>query len=129
MRHFTATELARMQATQEGAMQDIVLHLKRQVTTPNPYGMIDEGFLAEQSYICGFKPIAKDEGMTETEVPMVDAKLRMALAVESVIGPYDRLQLTHRFNAELDSKPIFSIVGLPERGPSCLIFNLKLVTE
>lgn len=129
MRHFTTTELARMQTAQEGAMQDTVLHFKRQAATPNPYGMADEGFLAEQSYPAGFKPVAKDEGMTETEVPMVDAKLRMTLAVESVIGPYDRLQLTHRFNTELDSKPVFAIVGLPERGPSGLVFNLKLVTE
>lgn len=127
MRQFTTTELSRMQATQQSAMQDTCQHLAR-TTTADSFGLPSETFTAALSYACGFEPVSKDEAMEQTEVPMVDARLRLPLSVESVIASVDRLKLTKRFGISLTPQPVFEIIGQPERGPSGLVYNLRRLT-
>lgn len=127
MRSFTTTELSRMQATQESAMQDTCQHLQRS-TVADSFNLPAETFTAMLSYRCGFEPASLDEGMEVTEVAMVDAKLRLPLSVESVITNVDRLKITHRFGVAWAEQPVFEIVGKPERGPSGLVYNLKRLT-
>lgn len=128
MQAFSVTELTRMQATQVSAMQDTCLHLAY-TTVTNDYGMPDESYTESLSYPCGFDPVARPEAMPETDVPMLDARLRMSIGVDGVIGEYDRLRITHRFGVLLGAPLDYEVVGLPERGPSGLVFNLKNVTE
>jgi hypothetical protein len=117
-----------MQTTQESAMQDTCLHLAC-TTTNNEYGMPDESWSEALAYPCGFDPMVRPEAMPETDVPMTDAKLRISIDVQGVINEHDRLRITHRFGVLLSAPLDYEIVGLPERGPSGLMFSLKKVTE
>lgn len=128
MRAFTATELSRMQATQQSAMQDTAQHLQR-TTTTDAYNRPVETFTPRLSYSCGFAPNPSQEGMENSQVPMADATLRIPLSVESVIDTDDRLKITHRFGVALAAPETFEIIGQPERGPSGLVYNLKRMTK
>jgi hypothetical protein len=128
VRPFSAGELSRMQGTQESAMMDTVQRLERSVVK-DQYNADSETFTPGTSYPGGFDPDPSTEGMAASEVAMMDAKLRMPLSVDGVIGTGDRVRITHRFGVALDSPPDFEVVGLPERGPSGLVLTLKRVTK
>lgn len=126
MRKLQPAELARMQATQTESLNDRCQHIQRQVAV-NEYGQPDETWTLGPSYWCGFAPISKDEAMGEAEVPLVDAVLRVPLIV--IFPPTDRVKITHRHSAAVDSPETFEIFGQPERGPSGLVYYLKRVTD
>lgn len=127
MRAFTAGELSRMQRTQNAAMMDTVQHLQR-IAVVDRYNLDSETFTPGPSYPGGFDPDPSTEGMEASQVAQAEVKLRMPLSVDGVIANADRLRITHRFGVALDTPQDFEVVGLPERGPSGLVFNLKRVT-
>lgn len=108
-------------------MMDTALHLQRSVVNDR-YNRPSETFTPAQSYRCGFDPDPSTEGMNATEAAMMDARLRLPILLDEVIANTDRLRITHRFGVVVDSPVDFEIVGLPERGPSGLVFTLKRVT-
>lgn len=128
MRLIQAQELSRMRQAQAETLNDTIQHIRRQTAT-NEYGQPDVTWVLAESYACGFQPVAKPEAMNDTEVPLVDAKLRLPLTLESTIAHTDRVKLTHRFGEALADPQTYEIVGLPERGPSGLVYNLKRVTD
>jgi hypothetical protein len=129
MRDFTTGELEAMQSTQQVAMQDQAQLLERSSASDDDYGLPVETFTAGTLYDCGLDPSAMDEGMDETEVVMMDAKLRLPLSAQDDLDNVDRIKITKRFGVTLTAQPVYEIVGDPERGPSGLVLNLKLLTD
>jgi hypothetical protein len=64
--------------------------------------------------------------MDGTEVVLTDAVLR--LPIDSVVTNVDRVQVTHRYGEMLLTPWTFAVIGMPRRGPSGLLLNLRLVT-
>ena len=127
MRAFTSDELERMQAAQGDAMQDTCVRLAYGSSSTDDYGMPVATYTAGEAMSCGFDPTAKEEAMDGTQVVMTDAKLR--LPIGTTLDHRDRIRITHRFGVALASPPTFEIIGEPERGPSGLVLNLRLVTD
>ena len=129
MRAFTPGELTGLQATQEGAMQDTCQLLRRSSSTVDDFNRPVEVWTVVAAYVCGYEPLQREEGMEETEVGQLDARLRLPLAVESELDSDDRLKITKRFGVTLSAPPTLDIVGLARRGPSGLVLDLRLVTD
>lgn len=129
MRAFSSGELSRLQATQETAMQDECQILDRTAPTTDDYGLPEETFTPGSALACGFRPVVKEESMGESQVAMIDAELRLPLSAEGDIASVDRIKITKRFRVTINPQPVYEVVGLPERGPSGLVLNLKLVTD
>lgn len=125
MRHFTTTELARMQGLQESAMQDTCVVLTHQANTGD-YGYGVPGYASGVPIPCGFNPKAR-EVMGDTEIALTDGSLRLPL--NTAVTNLDRVILTHRFDVQLVPGEVYEIMGVPERGPSGLRLNLRVVTD
>ena len=124
MRHFSKTELKRMQGTQAGAMQD-VCRVYAYSSAPDAYGNPSPTYTAGSPVVCGFKPTSR-EVQGSGEVDMVDAKLRLPIA--TTLDSRDRIEVTHRYGVAITPE-MYEVFGPPERGPSGLVVDLKLVTE
>lgn len=129
MRSFTATELDRMQTTQESAMQDTCVLLARTEGATDDYGYPAVTWTTVDTVDCGFRPLNKGEFMGDAEVDMPDAKLRLSIDNATDTDNFDRVQITHRFGVALTAALTFEIIGSAERGPSGLVLNLRLVTD
>lgn len=132
VRPFTTTELARMQGTQESAMQDALVHLVYAPGATNENGMPSPTWVAEAvsgapvERPCGVAPKRKGEGMGGTEVPLHDAILRLPLSF--VFTNLDRFKVVKRFNAAI-TPVVYAVVGQPERGPSGYVLMVQVVTD
>ena len=129
MRAFSSDELARMQATQESAMQDECQILSYAEAGKDKYGYPNAEWPAGLVSQCGFDPTASKEVMDKTEVAITDARLRLPLSLYGSIDNRDRVRITERFGKVLAEQTVYEIIGEPERGPSGLVLNLKLVTD
>jgi hypothetical protein len=127
MRPFSADELARMQAAQEAAMMDTCDILERERVGQYESGIARTGYVLAATTPCGFDPTASEEVMDGAQVAVTDARLRLPIGAE--VGPLSRVRITHRFGVELDDRPTYEAIGRPERGPSGLVLNLRLVTD
>lgn len=126
MRVFTPTELSRLQAAQESAMQDtctIQVYSSMLDAYGNPKPVHRDAYESE----CGLEHLDPVEVQATGAVPIIDAKLRLPLDTE--LDVRDRIKITHRFGVELLTPQIFEIAGPPERGPSGLVLSLKVVDD
>lgn len=129
MRVFTETELLRMQATQDGAMQDSCYILRRTMHGPDEWGM--EKFTWERTtpaapLACGVDPSAPREAHGSGEVGLLDVALRLPLT--TALAVTDRVELLTRYAVALDPSVLYEIVGPVERGPSGLVLKLRVLT-
>jgi hypothetical protein len=129
MRDFTTDELSRMQTAQQNAMQDTCVILTRTAGAADAYGYPAETWSAATTTACGIDEHAQDEAMGDGEVVMVDAVIRLPIALDGTFDGSDRVQVTHRFGVALDAAVTYEIMGNPERGPSGLVLNLQKVTD
>lgn len=113
-----------MQGTQADAMQD-VCRIYVYSSQPDDYGNPTPTYTAGEPTVCGFRP-SNDEVQGSGEVAMIDAKLRLPISAN--VHQHDRIQLTHRYGAAITAQ-MFEVFGMPERGPSGLVVNLRLLTE
>jgi hypothetical protein len=74
---------------------------------------------------CGFQPVNKGELGDGSQAPDLDGTLRLAIGTD--ITNIDRVKLTAR-NGEAITPELYSVQGLPERGPTALVLNLKRIT-
>lgn len=124
MRHFTAGELARLQDTQDGAMQDTCVVCSYSATQDdwgNPSATYTDG----DALACGFEHGAPDEIQESGDVPRIDGRLRLPLG--TTLDERDRVRVTHRYGVELTSAETYEVVGPARRGPSGLYVDLRLV--
>jgi hypothetical protein len=125
MREFTATELERMQDTQEAAMQDTGVMLRYSEARDDYNNPYPDYTADENSVVCGLEYTDPDEVQESGEVPMIDAWLRLPLA--TAWDTRDRFRVTHRYGVELADPPEFELVGPVQRGPSGLVVGLRSV--
>lgn len=125
MRPFTAGELARMQYTQGGSLQDICRRLVYVAGTVDQYGKPESRYTLGDELPCGFGPAPTSEAMGEAQVPTGAFVLRFA--IDTVLDPRDRLRLAARFGVDITTID-YEIVGQPARGPSGLVVSVRLAT-
>lgn len=125
MRHFSATELARMQAAQTSAMQDTGVRLAYSATT-DAYGNPVASYTPGTPGPCGFDPTNDDEVQESGQVVTAEAAIR--LPIDTVLDPRDRWRITHRFGVAVTAMD-YEIIGLPQRGPSGLVLKVRKVTS
>lgn len=119
-----------MRSVQESAMQDECIILIYSDTT-NEDGHPAPGYTPGATLMCGLEtdPSRVREVMDNTELVTVDARLRLPLSAETQVKATDRIKIMKRFGTTLITQAIYSIIGVPVRGPSGIRINLKLVTE
>ena len=127
MRQFSTDELARMQDTQESAMQDECQILSYAQAGKDGWNRPLSDYPISDTVSCGFDATANKEVMDGTEVAITDARLRLPLG--TALDNRDRILITHRFGSSLAEQPVYEIIGKPQRGPSGLVLNLTLVTD
>ena len=122
-------DLAAMQTTQDLSMLDtcdILTYTSRPINAygkPSPPTWVSSGVPTE----CGFGYI---RSVSSIEAPDQVATMRtvLRLPLDSVVTTKDRIELTHRFGAEIASE-YYKILGEIRRGPTCLTCDLALVTD
>lgn len=135
MRHFTSTELERMQGTQESAMMDTCQLLRRGEDAADAYGVPVPVWIVLDTLECGFdggprresdQPAGSVEG---TQVPLAEAVLRLPLG--TVLESVYRIRVLQRFDVlqSSDGQPLYEIIGEARQGPSGLLVNLREVTN
>jgi microcompartment protein CcmK/EutM len=122
-------ELAGMQGTQVDAMPDTCQILRQEEVGVDPYGYPLKEYVVIYTGACGLDASDSEEVMEDTQVAVVDAKVRLPLSVQDDFDNLDRIRITHRFDVELDEPQVFSVIGDPERGPSGLVLELRLITD
>ena len=118
-----------MQDTQESAMQDTCQIKSRMETGYDDYGYPIASYKIIYVGACGFDASANKEVMLGTQVAVVDAQIRLPLSSLDDFDNLDRIKITYRFGDEAEDPQTFEVLGLPERGPSGLVLNLRLVTD
>jgi len=124
-------DLAAMQDTQDASMLDtcdILTYTSTEGSVndygkPSPVTWESSGVSTE----CGFgyiRAVSSIEALDQ--VATMRTVLRLPL--DSVVTTKDRIELTHRFGAEIASE-YYKILGKIRRGPTCLTCDLALVTD
>ena len=126
---FSEDELARMQVAQESAMMDRCILLTKYEQGRDGHNNPIYGEAKSRELICGLDPTASQEIPDGSEVVLIDARLRLSLSTESSIRNISRVKIVKRFGVILDPPLIFEVVGLPERGPSGIVLNLRFSTR
>ena len=126
MRHFTSTELTRMRATQDSAMQD-TCRIGAYTSADDAYNLPSVTYVYGDLVVCGLDLMRPNEQHASGEVPVIDAILRLPLA--TVIDERDRIRIEQRYNEELTTPLVFEIEGPVDRGPSGLRLDLRQVDD
>jgi hypothetical protein len=126
LRHFTATELARMRGTQDDAMQD-TCRIGAYTAVDDAYNLPSVTYVYGDEVICGLDLLRPNEQHASGEVPVIDAVLRLPIGTE--IDERDRIRIEQRYNEALDVAQVFEIEGPVDRGPSGIRLDLRLVDD
>lgn len=126
MRTFTTTELARMRAAQNSAMQD-TCKIGVYSATDDAYNNPAEAYdYSGDPVACGVEHVAPDELQGTGQVPDIDVRLR--LPVGTAVKPTDRVRITHRYGEDVIDQD-YAIVGPAKCGPTGLVLELRKVTD
>lgn len=127
MNKFTAAELARMQATQVGAMQDTCVILDYSST--DDHGEEVPTWTEREVYVdCGLnEKVSREIQQADKTVIKTNGELR--LPIETVIDVKDRIQILSRFGQPVQQGNLktFALAGKPRQGPSGLLIDLIIV--
>ena len=129
MRQFSADELARMQATAQASMMDKCDLLMKVEVGKDEFNQPKRKYEIALVTPCGFMPVSAVEVKGQTQVPLIDAQIRLPISLHGEFDNCDRVQITHRYGVELATPVTYEFVGQPQRGPSALVVDLKLVTD
>ena len=131
VRHFTPTQLERMQGTQDSAMQD-VCYVLAYSATDDDYGNPEATYTAGASLNCGVEQVRPAEVQASGLVPRIDVVLR--LPIDTALDPRDRIRVAGRYaEGSTWDEPVtavdYEIVGPPKRGPSGLVVECRQVVQ
>lgn len=124
MRAFTTTELSRMQATQEAAMQD-TCRLGAYRSTEDGYNNPAPEYVYGVLLDCGVEHVQPDEVQDTGLIPALDVRIR--LPIDTAVDDRDRVMVTHRYGVEIANPAVYEIVGPVKRGPSGLVLECREV--
>lgn len=131
VRHFSETELERMQGTQDSAMQDVCTVLAYS-STDDDYGNPEATYTAGASMICGVQQVRPAESQASGLVPRIDMVVR--LPIDTELDPRDRIRVSGRYvEGSIFDEPVtavdYEIVGPAKRGPSGLVVECRKVVH
>lgn len=129
MRPVSTGEMARMAGVQESAMLSRVEILEGIETGTDAWNKKTVMHQLKATSVCGFDTTNTQEVMDTAEVVTIDAVARLPLALDGTVVNTDRIRLVELWGSEVPTPLSYEIVGQPERGPSALVLNLKLVTD
>lgn len=124
MRAFTATELERMQGTQESAMQDRCYLRTYLPGGGDEYGVPERVLVEGEELVCGLEMLKFNEA-EQAEAAMFDAWLR--LPIDTDVTAADEVRIVQRYDEVLSESVTYQVFGEAERGPSGLMLRLKRV--
>lgn len=124
MNPFSTTELERLQATQDSAMQDECI-LLQYVAGSGDYGYGQPTYTTGATVACGLNHKAR-EVMEDTQVVLTDAVLR--LPIGTAVDNLDRVKITKRYGVAITPET-YEVIGQPDRGPSGIVLNLRRVSD
>lgn len=127
MNYLSDSILAEARAAYNWIMSDTGVLLWRTASALDDYGQPVAGWTASAPTSCGLDARASREVMPGTNVPVYDARLRLVLG--TTVGSPDRVRITHRYGAALDTPIVYEVIGEPMRGPLGLVLNLRSVTD
>lgn len=118
MNAFSTSELAALQATQVGAMQDACQVLSYSGVTDD-YGNPAATYTAGAEIACGVEMLEREPGEVfgSAETPTADVRLRLPLG--TVISNVDRVRITKRFGVSVSAVD-YALTQPAMRGPSGL---------
>jgi hypothetical protein len=120
-------ELVSMRGTQDDAMQDTCVRLVWGPGTDawgNPDLTKTVYTAAASTVACGVEMVNPDELQASSEVPDIDAHIRMPLA--TTLDAKDRIRVTHRYGEDTTDVE-YEIVGPVKRGPTGLVVECRKV--
>ena len=123
---FSTAELASMQGTQEAHMMDSCTIDVYTNAGTDTFGNPNPSWVAGSPIFCGFQATKTDEALDESNVPTIDATVRLPIGTS--INPKNRITITKRHGVTVTARH-YEIVGEPKRGPSGLVLELKAVTD
>lgn len=123
---FSSAELAAMRSVQDAHMMDTCTIDVYTEGAANDYGAEVVSWVSGAAIACGFHPVATDELLDSSDVPVLDAKLRLPIA--TVIASVDRVTITQRHGVAVPAVQ-YELMGEPLRGPSGLVCELKMVVD
>ena len=122
----SADDLVTMRATQEAHMMDACHLLGYAAGALDDYGKPVVTYGNDLAEIpCGYSSKSR-EVMVNAQVVLTDAVVR--LPIDTVIDARDRIQVIRRHGGAITPQT-FEIIGEPQRGPSGLVLDLRLVTD
>ncbi len=124
---FTTAELTGLQTAQDVHMMDTCTIDVYTDAGADAFGNPNPSWVAGVAMACGFRSDVIDEELDTSNVPIIDAKVR--LPIGTTINPQNRITITKRHGVTLSPSRRFEIVGEPKRGPSGLVLDLKAVTD
>lgn len=122
---FSQADLAAMQDVQESHMGHTCV-LQTLIGTTDVYGQPGTVFIEGQPMQCGLEWTSTQRAAAgRGPVLEIDARLRLPLGAGAVVNPQQRVKVTHLYGLELVQPWVFTVVGQPQVGPSCVVLELK----
>ena len=132
--------LQSLRAIHQSAMMDEAELYKRFEGGPDPYNMPEpDQYIHLATLPCAFRPspgsssATSQEGMTRSEVPLLDGLISLNFDVESAhevdLSNFDRVKIVKLHGERLDRPLLFDLAGPAQRDNLANIFPLKRVTE
>lgn len=119
-------DLARMRADQADSLHDTCVILTYS-ESQNGFGEMAGSWTAGAALACGFEPTGgREKPRAGGDTLIVEGRLRLPLT--TTIGTRDRVRITHRHGTALSPALTFDVAGLPRRGPSGLVVDLREVS-
>ena len=124
-------DLDGMAATQAAGMLDECELLQRADGAADAYGIPQPTYTVVERTPCGLSHSqvgaeVSGSGRRDTQVP-IDLR-RLRLPVTAQIDHVDRIRMTRRFGFAI-TPVLYEVVGDPQRGPSGLLLQVRMVTD
>jgi len=96
-------------------------------TAQDDHGNMAATYTAANSIACGYQQVRPRDEQEMTEVPVIDAILRLPLTTD--LDERDHIRMVTRYGTALDDAMTYEIEGPVKRGPSGLVVDLRLVDD
>ena len=128
--------LARIRLDQAATMFDTCELLTYGAGTVDAYGKPAVSYTSAGTSACGVEHAnaigeggRPSEALGKTEVPRMTRQLRLPLTAD--VNHLARVRVTHRYGVALVTPELYEVVGLPQRGPSGFVAEIRreMVTQ
>ena len=122
--------LARIQRDAVSSMNDMCELLAYGTGAVDAYGKPVSTYAVIGTSACGVEHAnaigeggRPSEALGKTEVPRMTRQLRLPLTVD--VNHLARVRVTHRYGVALVAPELYEVVGLPQRGPSGFVAEIR----